>query len=86
MRVSVCLADALSGCALALHQDATATRPHADRLQAGGITDAEMFRTFNMGIGLVIVVSPEDASTVQQLEPATAVLGAVSGTEGVELK
>ena len=54
-------------------------------LQAGGISDVEMFRTFNMGIGLVIIVSPEDASNVQQLESAAVVLGAVTSGEGVSL-
>jgi phosphoribosylformylglycinamidine cyclo-ligase len=29
--------------------------------QAGGIDDAEMFRTFNMGVGLVMVCAPEHA-------------------------
>ena len=54
-------------------------------MQAGGISDAEMFRTFNMGIGLVIIVSPEEVSYVQQTEPEAAVLGKVTNTEGVNL-
>jgi phosphoribosylformylglycinamidine cyclo-ligase len=29
-----------------------------------GCDDAEMYRTFNMGLGLVIVVSPDDADAV----------------------
>lgn len=43
-----------------------------------------MFRTFNMGIGLVIIVSPEDASTVQQLEPEAVLIGTVVKGEGVK--
>jgi len=31
----------------------------------GNVTVSEMYRTFNMGIGMVIVVSPEDAARVQ---------------------
>ena len=32
--------------------------------RAGGIGDAEMFRVFNMGVGLMLVVSPDDADAV----------------------
>lgn len=38
-----------------------------------------------MGIGLVVIVSPEEASTVQQLEPAAVLLGSVTQEEGVKL-
>jgi phosphoribosylformylglycinamidine cyclo-ligase len=31
----------------------------------GGVDDAEMFRTFNMGIGMVVVVSPQDLHDVE---------------------
>lgn len=54
-------------------------------VQAGGILDSEMFRTFNMGIGLVMIVSPEDAATVQQIEPEAVVLGNVTEKPGVEI-
>jgi phosphoribosylformylglycinamidine cyclo-ligase len=30
----------------------------------GEVDDAEMYRTFNMGIGMILVVAPEDAATV----------------------
>ncbi len=32
---------------------------------AGEVEDAEMYRTFNMGIGMILVVSPEDAASVE---------------------
>jgi phosphoribosylformylglycinamidine cyclo-ligase len=32
--------------------------------QAGGVDDAEMFRTFNMGVGLVIVCAPGDTAAL----------------------
>ena len=31
---------------------------------AGNVTEDEMHRTFNMGIGMVFAVAPEDADTV----------------------
>lgn len=31
----------------------------------GGVAKAEMYRTFNMGIGMILIVSPEDAPRVQ---------------------
>lgn len=30
----------------------------------GGISDYEMFRTFNMGIGMILIVSPEQSATI----------------------
>jgi phosphoribosylformylglycinamidine cyclo-ligase len=32
--------------------------------QRGGIEEAEMYRAFNMGIGMILVVSPEDLTFV----------------------
>ena len=34
--------------------------------QLGDVDDAEMFRVFNMGVGLVLVVSPYYAESIQQ--------------------
>lgn len=31
----------------------------------GGVADAEMYRTFNMGIGMILLVAAEDAATIQ---------------------
>jgi phosphoribosylformylglycinamidine cyclo-ligase len=31
----------------------------------GNVSDREMFRTFNMGIGMIVVASREDASDLQ---------------------
>ncbi|MBD0370171.1 MAG: phosphoribosylformylglycinamidine cyclo-ligase [Pyrinomonadaceae bacterium] len=33
--------------------------------EIGSIQDAEMYRTFNMGVGLVIITSPQDAEAIQ---------------------
>ena len=53
-------------------------------LQAGNITEAEMFRTFNMGVGMIIIVDIADAEKVKQLEPSAIQLGSVVAKEGVK--
>jgi phosphoribosylformylglycinamidine cyclo-ligase len=57
-------------------------------IQAGGrIADDEMFRTFNMGVGMVVVVSPENLHDVEHsLErrgEMSFVIGSVVAGEGV---
>jgi phosphoribosylformylglycinamidine cyclo-ligase len=53
----------------------------------GGVSDEEMFRTFNMGVGMVAVVSPDDLHDVEHsLErrgEASYVIGAVVAGAGV---
>jgi len=46
--------------------------------QAGGIDDAEMFRAFNMGIGLIVVASPDDTPSVLSALNGAWVAGRVS--------
>ncbi|MDQ2907609.1 MAG: phosphoribosylformylglycinamidine cyclo-ligase [Chloroflexota bacterium] len=41
----------------------------------GNIPRAEMYRTFNMGIGMVLIVSPETVSQVQTILPETMTIG-----------
>jgi len=44
----------------------------------GGIAETEMFTTFNMGIGFIVIVSPEDVAAAREtLEIATHVIGTV---------
>jgi len=55
--------------------------------QGGGIAVDEMFRTFNMGIGMVVVVAPEDLHDVEHSlerrgEPSF-VIGSVGAGSGV---
>jgi phosphoribosylformylglycinamidine cyclo-ligase len=57
-------------------------------IQKGGpVSDEEMFRTFNMGIGMVVVVAPEDLHEVEHsLErrgETSFVIGSVVGGSGV---
>jgi phosphoribosylformylglycinamidine cyclo-ligase len=55
--------------------------------KGGGVSDAEMFRTFNMGIGMVVVVRPEDLHEVEHsLErrgETSLVIGSVVRGSGV---
>lgn len=48
----------------------------------GNVTDLEMHRTFNMGLGMVLAVEKEQADSilefVQQYEPAAAIIGYVN--------
>jgi phosphoribosylformylglycinamidine cyclo-ligase len=58
--------------------------------EAGRVEEAEMFRTFNMGIGYVVVVRPEAAASVAArlaaAGEAVSVIGeVVAGERGVEL-
>ncbi len=55
-------------------------------LQAGGIADAEMFRTFNMGIGMVAVVEQAQADQACELLPGSVVLGRITEGSGVDLQ
>ncbi|OGR51574.1 MAG: phosphoribosylformylglycinamidine cyclo-ligase [Elusimicrobia bacterium RIFCSPLOWO2_02_FULL_39_32] len=49
-----------------------------ERIQSqGNISDQEMFRTFNMGIGLILVVSKEQASKVMDFLGNAVLLGEV---------
>lgn len=52
--------------------------------QAGKVADEEMFRTFNMGVGMVIVVAPKDVDAVLQTLPQAWVMGEIVEGSGVE--
>jgi len=58
--------------------------------QGGGIGDDEMFRTFNMGIGMVLAVAPSDLHDVEHsLErrgEASFVIGALEAGSGVVME
>lgn len=65
----------------------TANSENSELLQAGGIEDAEMRRTFNMGIGMVLVMSPEAAKRVIAESTTDAPvyhIGEVINGEGVQ--
>jgi phosphoribosylformylglycinamidine cyclo-ligase len=58
--------------------------------QAGNVEDAEMFQTFNMGVGFVVIVPAAAADTATRLlreagERVTRLGEVVAGERGVEL-
>jgi phosphoribosylformylglycinamidine cyclo-ligase len=53
---------------------------------AGGIEEAEMYRVFNMGFGMVIAVAPEDVETARGLLPDAVLCGEVVPGAGVTLE
>lgn len=58
--------------------------------QAGNVEENEMYRVFNMGIGMVLVLKPENVdfaiNTLRDLKVASKQIGEiVSGTKGVEI-
>ena len=52
--------------------------------EAGGVSQREMYRTFNMGVGLVLVAAPERAAAVQAAVPEARVIGRVVRRRGPE--
>ena len=54
--------------------------------EQGSVGEAEMYRVFNMGIGMVVVIAPPDLPALQAAIPEpTWVIGRVVEGEGVEL-
>jgi len=51
--------------------------------QRGNVAEEEMYRTFNMGIGIVLAVAAEDAEAVRARLPEALVVGEVVCGEGV---
>lgn len=51
--------------------------------QAGKVSDAEMLRTFNMGVGLVVVVDKSQVEAARTVNPNLFLLGEVVEGSGV---
>ncbi|MBT9164479.1 MAG: Phosphoribosylformylglycinamidine cyclo-ligase [candidate division WS2 bacterium] len=58
--------------------------------ELGGVSREEMYRVFNMGVGFVVVVSPEDAEKaveiLQEVGEQVFVIGRIISWKGVEIK
>ena len=53
--------------------------------QKGNIEDSEMYRTFNMGMGMTIIVSKDDAEkSVSILGENAQIIGSVKNGKGIE--
>ena len=53
----------------------------------GNVSDHEMFRTFNMGIGMVVIVSPNDADAMlDEIDGSRCIGNVVSGNTEVTIK
>ncbi|QTG74989.1 phosphoribosylformylglycinamidine cyclo-ligase [Trueperella pecoris] len=80
-----------AGLGMRIDTAAIARPPIFDLLaREGNIPARDMYNTFNMGLGMVIVVAPDDvdaalAALAAAGEPAT-VVGVVTETEGIELE
>ncbi len=55
--------------------------------RGGAVSDEEMFRTFNMGIGMVVIVAPEDLHeaehSLERRGETSHVIGSVVAGSGV---
>jgi phosphoribosylformylglycinamidine cyclo-ligase len=59
--------------------------PGIDKLLAH-VDSEDRFHTFNMGIGWVAIVSPDEAETILSAGPGGTILGTLVDTEGVRVK
>jgi len=56
-------------------------------MKKGGIAENEMFGTFNMGVGMVVICDQSDAQTILDLIPDSSLIGKVEkGEEKIILK
>jgi phosphoribosylformylglycinamidine cyclo-ligase len=80
-----------AGCRVRISRSSWSVPPVFEVLRkAGHVDDAEMFRTFNMGIGYVVIVAPAAAETAARLlrdggERVVRLGEVVAGERGVEL-
>ena len=79
------------GCRVVLRRGAWREPPvFATLREAGRVSEPEMLRTFNLGVGYVVIVRAADADRARQAlteagETVTAIGEVVAGERGVEL-
>ena len=77
-------------CAAVLQAGSWPEPPIFQRIRAAGeIAEEEMIRVFNVGLGLVLAVAPEDAATLRDTLPGATVVGQIqarSGGEAVQIR
>ena len=66
------------GVAAQFHRQAW-TVPPIFRLiqQRGNVAESEMYRVFNMGIGMVVICSPDNVNHIAQTLPEAKVIGEI---------
>jgi phosphoribosylformylglycinamidine cyclo-ligase len=75
-----------AGLGARVQKDALPVPPLFSYIQAaGGISEDEMYRVFNMGFGMVVAVAPADVDRVRALVPSAVVAGEVVATSGDRL-
>ncbi len=76
-----------SGLSARIEKKAVRTPPIFDVIQkAGNVPERDMFNTFNMGVGMCLIVDKEDADTALSIVKDAYVLGdLVKGDGGIEL-
>ena len=52
----------------------------------GNLDQAELYRTFNMGIGMVVVLAPKAALEARSLLPELLIIGKINRGDGVILQ
>ena len=73
-------------CMAIINKDAWSALPVFNAIQSiGSIDESEMFRTFNMGIGMICIVSSDDVSSIKQLISVREIGEIVSGDGGVKV-
>jgi phosphoribosylformylglycinamidine cyclo-ligase len=75
------------GCAVVINKHSWKVPPVFQRIQEkGNVPEKDIYRTLNMGIGMVVVVRPEAAGKVQSFLKGSRIIGCIEkGKKGVTI-